>query len=692
MARRRARDFNLGSVVIQAGDWATVEGKEADDGRPPLRRFSMVAYSGGPMQPPGWPRPLVVDLSGLTGIDRSRPILKDHNRSLIVGHTESISVRDGQLVVEGVISGAGQVAQEIVASSLNGFPWQASIRATADKVEFLRRGKTAVVNGREVQGPIDIIRQARLGEISFVALGADDNTSAKVAASKEADMQFEQWLEDKGFDIEALKDEQVEALRELYDKAVSVSAVPAEAPVQQRDDDGVADMTEDVAARIRAELAAEAERVAAIRKLCAGRTDDIEVRAIRENWSPERTKLAIYEADTPNVSTVRTGAGEVAPAKALEAALCHSAGFSEQQLAKWYDEKTIERALSRELRGAGIHTVMYEVIRAAGGHAQPRRVDNEFIRTAFECERRLLQASSGVSTVSLTGILSNVQNKSLLAGFNRIESAVPAIASETDVNDFKEFTRYRLTTNGRFEKVGPGGELKHATLSEEEYKNKLDTYGVMIAITRQMLINDDLGALTQIPSDIGYLAALAREREVFSLLLSNPNGFFSASNGNLLTGADSELGITGLEKAEELFRSQKNANGDPILIRPMVLLVPPALVVRARQLFNDQFVNETTPTGKPKPNSNPFVGMFRPVDSPFLSDPNMPNSSTTAWYLFAAPSDLAAINVGYLRGRRLPTIENADLDFATLGIQVRGYWDFGVALQDHRAAVRSDGV
>jgi len=52
---------------------------------------------------------------------------------------------------------------------------------------------------------------------------------------------------------------------------------------------------------------------------------------------------------------------------------------------------------------------------------------------------------------------------------------------------------------------------------------------------------------------------------------------------------------------------------------------------------------------------------------------------------------VAALEIAYLRGRRVPVIESGETDFNTLGMQWRGYFDFGVAMQDHRAAVKSKG-
>src|SRR5262249_8514124 len=142
-----------GWIEASADTAAPADGKQA---AAPLRRFSMTAYTGGAMSLPGWQHPVVVDLTGLQVSAKSRPILKDHNRALIVGHTDGIAVQGSSLVVSGVVSGAGAVAREIVDSSKNGFPWQASLGAAAQSVEFVAKGKSAKANGREFQGPAHI--------------------------------------------------------------------------------------------------------------------------------------------------------------------------------------------------------------------------------------------------------------------------------------------------------------------------------------------------------------------------------------------------------------------------------------------------------------------------------------------------------------------------------------------------------
>jgi hypothetical protein len=154
--------------------------------------------------------------------------------------------------------------------------------------------------------------------------------------------------------------------------------------------------------------------------------------------------LEKLRAARPTVTGVRRGT-EPPTGKALEAALLlrHKVA-PEDKVAKWYDARTMEAALSRDLRRAGLHTVFHQVIHAAGGHVGATGFDDDTIRAAFLAEQRLIQAAYGFSTISLSGILSNVANKAMLAAYEAVESVVAQFCPRR-VKDFKEVTRYRLT-------------------------------------------------------------------------------------------------------------------------------------------------------------------------------------------------------------------------------------------------------
>ncbi len=241
---------------------------------------------------------------------KSRPILKDHDRASIVGHTNDIAINEAKLEVAGVISGVGATAQEVVATSENGFPWQASLGASADKVVFIPEGRSAEANNREFSGPLYIARKSTLGEVSFVALGADDDTEARIAAGQRDEVdEFNDDLED---DSEL---EPVNASLELDRKPKKVAAVnPA-------------------ISKMRREIVAESKRIAGIRTICAGKHIEVEARAIEEGWSLSQTELAVLRIERPKAPE-QQARQQVYRREVLEAACCLSVASTKRSCSK----------------------------------------------------------------------------------------------------------------------------------------------------------------------------------------------------------------------------------------------------------------------------------------------------------------------------------------------------------------------
>ena len=113
---------------------------------------------------------------------RDIPVRLDHNPRQGVGHTQRVAIENGQIIAEGLISRDTSWARDVAKSAVNGFPWQASIGAAVVDAEFVPSGQSVTVNGRTFSGPLHVVRQAILKEISFVDSGADPATSARIAA------------------------------------------------------------------------------------------------------------------------------------------------------------------------------------------------------------------------------------------------------------------------------------------------------------------------------------------------------------------------------------------------------------------------------------------------------------------------------------------------------------------------------
>lgn len=467
------------------------------------------------------------------------------------------------------------------------------------------------------------------------------------------------------------------ATQDTPPKSVTPATVHASASPSNANNDHA-----DPVIQMRQRIAAETRRIEAIQRICEGKHPAIQAKAIEEGWDENQTELAVLRASRPNVNgftgTSRTNLRNNNP-MVFEAVALMATGCPKSRIEELYSEPVLEAA--DKLRGIGIQ----EFCELACGQHLPR-----FRRDAAGW----LQAA--FSTTSLPGVLSNIANKMLLEGYSYVEDTWRKVAKIASVNDFKEHSRYRMTGSFTFEQVGPDGELKHGKLDEQKYGQKATTHGIMFALTRQMIINDDLGAFTDIPRQIGMGAGEAIADAVWSLWLKNPvqadgQAFFSTAHRNYLEGADTALTIDGLTAAEVHFGEQVKPNGRPLGIPASILLVPTALKVPAQLLMTSLQVNETTTTNKPKPASNPHVGKFEVVSSSYLSNPSFTGYSSKAWYLLADPNRLPAIEVAFLNGVDRPTVEQADADFNTLGVQFRGYIDFGVREQDHRAALKVKG-
>ena len=657
-------------------------GADAGDGKPALPRFSMVAYTGGPMRVAGWRCPVVVDLAGLAVPRQNAPIRESHGTR--IGHAESIRVEAGQLVAAGVISCTGQVAREVVADAKNGFPWQASIGASVEQFEFIKEGQSALVNGRDFTGPVNVVRKATLGEISFVDLGADGNTSANVAASAFL-QEHSQGQEKINMDGNENTNQDTTATVEGKDatkvEARSQAGTDAPAPSIQAS----AGITADPVADMRASAAAEQTRIVAVRKVCGDAHAEIAAKAIAEGWDVTRTELEVLRADRPKAPAAHIPDNSMT-GSVLEAACMLTGGVKGDAVVAAFGEKSVEAADKRFKGGIGLQELLLEAAWANGYDGRNFRDSRSVLRFAFGHAGGI---QAGWSTIDIGGILSNVANKFLLEGFFSVERTWRNICAVRNVSDFKTVTSYRLIGKDQYEIVAPGGELKHGTLGEESYTNKADTYGLQLAIDRRDIINDDLGAITTVPRKLGRGSGL-KINDVFWGIFLNNGSFFTAGNKNYTTGADTVLSIDGLTKVEKLFADQVDSDGKPIGIQPAVMLVPTALSAMATMLFKSLEIRDTTASTK-YPVANPHQNKFRAEVSRYLSNSSYTGNSEKAWYLLSDPADLPVIEVAFLNGQESPTIETADADFGTLGVQMRGFHDFGVSLQDPKGGAKAKG-
>jgi len=719
-------------------EWIEAAGEGEDGEGETAPKFAMVAYRGGKMRPAGWGGDVVLDLAGTKIGKGKRPALLFHNHRQPVGHFEENGiVNDGKTIkAEGVLSVESEEQQQIIQSSRAGFPWKASIGAAPDwsKVEFVEAGDSRTINGKLQRGPFTYVKAAHVHEVSFVTIAGDDTSSAAVNATRSREgsnaMNLEQWLEANGWDIETLTEKQLKPLRAQWKAELEASGDGGETDendtpagngrglnaggnTNQKQEAGVPSLVE----QLRAEGAAEVERQGRIRGLFASaqlpedRRGELHAQAIREDWNADKVELEILRASRGDVGN----GGQVAihsrnknlTAGAIEASISQSLGVPEEIAARGISEKDMNAANDAANRNLSLHALMDIVILQAHGYGfSGNRKSRDFIRAAASADRILCAdgytslKASGNTTISLTGILGNVANKSLITAFESVETVYQLLCRSASHSDFKAHSRYRLDINGGYQKVGPDGQLKHSKMSEAEYTNKLETFGTMLTLTRQDMIDDDLDAFDQIAKQLGIMAGTVMEEQFWILLLTDPNSFFSAGNGNLTHGTDYALSIDGLTKGEAKFSDRVKSDGSPILMSPKILLTGSTLKTTAKELYDETKVNVSTTANKQQFASNPHAGNYTPVASSYMNNTairtragkSITGQSSTKWLLLADPKVRAAFVCATLNGNTMPTIESDESAFNTLGMQWRGYHDFGFGNEEPEAVMEFTGV
>lgn len=700
---------NLISLKAAAGDAEMVFDAEAADGKPRIPSFSMTAYNGGPFNPGGWyaADPIIVDLAGMS-VPASVPI--DMNHDTEIGHTTKIEKQVKSLRASGLLSSwsadendaEAMAARLIVRKSRNAFPFQASMEFAADRasIKHYRAGESVQVNGRTFHGPVYVAEKSSLHKIAILSRGADDTTHATISAKpgdSEMDQNFLKWLQAKGMDaaaFNALPSAAQLLVKGGYDESIKAApaTVPPPAPV-------------DPVAALTAKFAAEADRCNQIAAICLkAKNPEIEVggvkvslqaHAIAENWTVEKTQMKAQEIEIERLRAERVQApfGYVASSPTgaamtndvLTAALCRSRNIP--GVDKSYKPEVLEAA--DRIRNLGPQQLFLTVAMANGYNARPgERINAGNIREVMQYAFR-----AGFSSLSLPGILGNVANKDIAAGYMQEDQTWREISKVVSVANFYQQTVYRMLDDMEYEQLGPGGEIKHGSADEESYTRQADTYAKMFTLTRKSIINDDLGAFDDLRSRIGRGGAKKFNNVFWTEFMSNAATFWTTARTNYITGATTTLLVdgVGLGLGVKAFRQMTSPTADGtkrVGGQPMILLVPPELEAAARVLFTERGGQNIATAG----NANPWSGLYRPVVSAWLSDSNYTGYSTTAWFMLRDPMDLAAVHVSFLNGVQIPTVESADADFNTLGVQFRGYHDFGCDQAEYLAGVKSKGA
>ena len=288
------------------------------------------------------------------------------------------------------------------------------------------------------------------------------------------------------------------------------------------------------------------------------------------------------------------------------------------------------------------------------------------------------------STADFPFILANVANKTLRAAYDSTPRTFTAWARQATITDFKPVQRTQLGGAPDLQRVPESGEFSYGTIGEGREVYALLTYGRIVGITRQTLINDDLDAFTRVPSAFGAAAADLESDIVYSILTSNPLmsdglALFVAGHGNVGTAAG--ITETSLAEAFRLFGNQRGLEGRQISILPRYIITPPG----ARSVEARKNVTATTPAAVAGVNA--FANRLETIEEARL----IPAAGADPWFLAADPSRIDTVEYAYLEGSNGVTTETRT-GFEVDGIEIKARHDFASKAIDWRGIYRNVGV
>lgn len=563
-------------------------------------------------------------------------VLFNHDRDAVVGHIEKVWLEDNRgkaLVRFDTDEQSETIFQKVQSGTLQGV----SVGYAINRYEVLEDEDTKSTNGR-FNGPAYVVTDWEPLEISIVSVPADPTVGVGRSAEE----------------IHTSIDTQEDNTRMDQEKNLEVQEVksaPVETGLTQAD----------------LQKAMEQERKRTSEITAMFRDFDVEGadEAIVLGKSVEEAREMVMDQLRARNKGVSVTMGEAESDKfraAAQDAVLMAAGIPVADAAPG----------AQELRGYSMIEMARESLRRESGSTVNFGDNMELARAAIN------------STSTFPAIMSNLANKSVMVGFNEAETTYQIWAGKGSNRDFKEAARVALSEAGTLELVPEGGQFKQDSFGEASARTKVATYGKLFSLTRQAIINDDLGMFSKIATKYGSAAKRLVNKMVYAQLTGNVKmqdnvALFDSKHGNV-AGTGEALSVKAIAKAITAMRRQKGIQGEATLnVTPKYLVVPPELEMTAYQIVNSTAAVDGVNSGV----VNPYKGRFIVVADAELTDPD-------AWYLVADATQHDTIEVTYLNGVETPRLETRQ-GFDVDGIEYKVAFDCGVSALDFRGLYKNAG-
>ncbi len=557
--------------------------------------------------------------------------LFNHNRDKVIGRIENARLDEAEKrTYADIVFDDDQEAERIYQKVKSGTLKGVSVAYSVDVWEEVAAGKLSS-NGR-FTGPAYIATRWTPAEISVVSVPADPTVGVGRELGVEGQEEEIKMNDERGWGGKATPPAPQENAEQLREQAV----------LQER------------------------QRVNEISELC--RSFDIDPsQMISDGSTIDQARTFVLEQlrskNPPLETSVRILADESDKIReaASDAIILRAGG----QLDKPADG-------AKEMRGMRLRDLAIDCLMRAGVPNAHRLDDTELIQRALTADSQF------------GAIMSTTVNKSMAKAYSAVSTTYQAWTGVGTTADFKDAEVWQISEAGELTRMTQQGEFAFDEMQDSKVTKRIATFGREFGITRQAIINDDIGILTRVPEAYVRAANRGINKMVYQLLQLNGNIYdgkplFDTAHKNIdATGA--ALSVASLGAAKAAMRKQTNMRGKERLnISPKTLIVPAELEVAALQLLNS--------TADPNGNNSGVANIFRNALSVIvdaeLTDPK-------AWYLAASPADIDTIEVTYLNGDAMPKLES-QVGFDYLGIKYRIYIDYGVNILDYRGLYKNAG-
>ncbi|WP_412506153.1 head maturation protease, ClpP-related [Roseovarius sp. SYSU LYC5161] len=287
-------------------------------------------------------------------------------------------------------------------------------------------------------------------------------------------------------------------------------------------------------------------------------------------------------------------------------------------------------------------------------------------------------------------ITSELMNREMRSRYQSVVPTYRTVSAQRPANDFRTLYSVQFGGDFRMLETNEAGEYESTTLTDEGESYAVKRYGREINLTFELVVNDDMGALSRLPSEFARVARQKEELIVWGLILSNANlsdgtALFASARNNL-AGSGAAISVATVGAGFEAMMQQrppgaKSSGEDFVMATPDTMIVPPTQYTKAAQ-----FVADTRPDTDA--NTNPYKGRINPVATPYISA-GVPNGSNSAWYL--ADSSLPPTEHSFLSGYESPNVE-VEEKRNPKGVTYTAEMMFGAGIVEPRGIYKNPGA